>query len=143
MSFFVFFFLSWIFLECNDYYCGEGAICIVTRDGPTCKCPPGLLGNPFPGGTCVTDQCSAQLPCSEGQICINGRCKHRCETIVCGIGAVCDQATGKCVCEPKFIGNPDYLCMPRMYLPILLIFINKHHKNLFEKKKWIHLFLYF
>lgn len=101
--------------QCKDYYCGQGALCIVTRDGPTCKCPPGLLGNPFPGGACVTDQCSATRPCSDNQVCIGGRCKHRCEDIVCGIGATCEPSTGKCVCEPYFIGNADLLCMPRKY----------------------------
>lgn len=101
------------YAECNDYYCGQSAICIVTRDGPTCKCPQGLLGNPFPGGICVTDQCSSTQPCSDHQVCIGGRCKHRCENIVCGVGATCDQSTGRCVCEPNFVGSPDYLCMPR------------------------------
>lgn len=90
-------------------------MCIVTRDGPTCKCPPGLLGNPFPGGTCVTDQCSANHPCADNQVCIGGRCKHRCENVVCGVGATCEQSTGKCICELYFVGNPDYLCMPRTY----------------------------
>lgn len=98
---------------CTDYYCGQGAVCIVSRDGPTCKCPPGLLGNPFPGGNCATDQCSAAIPCSDGQVCIGGRCKHRCENVVCGVGATCEPHSGKCVCEPNFIGNPELLCMPR------------------------------
>lgn len=99
--------------ECNDYFCGQGAVCIVTREGPTCKCPPGLLGNPFPGGVCVTDQCSSSSPCADSQRCIGGRCKHRCENVVCGVGATCEQSSGRCVCEPNFVGNPDFLCMPR------------------------------
>lgn len=98
--------------ECQGYLCGEGALCIVTNRGPTCKCPPGQYGNPFPGGSCATDQCSANQPCTAPQACISGRCKHRCEGVVCGIGANCDVNSGKCVCEPSFIGNPDLLCMP-------------------------------
>lgn len=98
--------------QCENYACAQGAICIVTNEGPTCKCPPGELGNPFPGGSCLTDQCSAVRPCSEPQTCINGRCKHRCDGIVCGVGANCDGASGKCICEPYFVGNPDLLCMP-------------------------------
>lgn len=99
--------------ECSHYQCNTDAICIVTRDGPTCKCPPGLLGNPFPGGSCTTDQCSISRPCSDSQVCIGGRCKYRCDNVVCGIGATCDATNGKCVCEPNFVGNPDLLCMPR------------------------------
>ncbi|SPP80067.1 blast:Fibrillin-1, partial [Drosophila guanche] len=98
--------------QCQDVICGEGALCIPTSDGPTCKCPQGQLGNPFPGGSCSTDQCTASRPCDERQICINGRCKERCDGVVCGIGATCDKNNGKCVCEPNFVGNPDLLCMP-------------------------------
>lgn len=99
--------------ECSEYFCGHDAVCIVTPDGPTCKCPPGLLGNPFPGGDCVTDQCSPTRPCADAQVCIGGRCKHQCENVVCGVGATCNPSNGRCVCEPNFVGNPDLLCMPR------------------------------
>lgn len=98
--------------------CGRDAECIVTADGPTCKCPQGYLGNPFPGGNCVTDQCSSSQPCQDGQVCIGGRCKHRCENIVCGVGAKCNPSTGKCVCEANFIGNPALLCMPPVTKPV-------------------------
>lgn len=98
--------------QCKDIICGEGALCIPTSEGPTCKCPQGYFGNPFPGGSCSTDQCSASRPCAERQVCINGRCKERCEGVVCGIGATCDKSSGKCVCEPNFIGNPDLVCVP-------------------------------
>lgn len=106
------------FSECEGFLCGQGALCIVTSDGPTCKCPTGQLGNPFPGGTCLTDQCSSQRPCQSPQVCINGRCKHKCDGIVCGVGANCDSNTGRCVCEPYFVGNPDYICMPPVTKPI-------------------------
>jgi hypothetical protein len=92
-------------------------MCIVTTDGPTCKCPTGQLGNPFAGGSCTIDQCSAQRPCQSPQICINGRCKHKCDGVVCGVGAQCDGNTGRCVCEPFFVGNPDYICMPPVSKP--------------------------
>lgn len=98
--------------QCKDIICGEGALCIPTAEGPTCKCPQGSFGNPFPGGSCSTDQCSASRPCAERQVCINGRCKERCDGVVCGIGATCDRNSGKCVCEPNFFGNPDLVCVP-------------------------------
>jgi len=101
--------------ECDGFVCGTGAQCIVSYDGPTCKCIEGFMGNPFPGGQCVPDVCSPEIPCAEPSVCISGRCKRRCEGVVCGIGAMCDPLTNKCVCNPYFVGNPDLLCMPREY----------------------------
>lgn len=75
-----------------------------------------MNGNPFPGGECLTDQCSANSPCEGAQICIHGHCKERCEGVVCGGGAKCDKNTNKCICLPFFLGDPDLLCVPREYL---------------------------
>lgn len=99
--------------ECEDVVCASGAQCIVTNSGPTCKCLEGFMGNPFPGGECTTDVCSTKVPCAEPKICISGRCKQRCEGIICGLGAHCDKNSNKCVCDQFFVGNPDLLCMPR------------------------------
>lgn len=93
--------------------CGQGAQCIVTNSGPTCKCLEGFVGNPFPGGQCTTDLCSPTNPCEEPYICISGRCKQRCDGIVCGVGAHCNPNTNRCECNAFFVGNPDLLCMPR------------------------------
>uniref|UniRef100_A0A182M1U8 EGF-like domain-containing protein n=1 Tax=Anopheles culicifacies TaxID=139723 RepID=A0A182M1U8_9DIPT len=103
--------------QCEGYMCGQGAMCIVSNTGPTCKCPPGEMGNPFPGGSCTTDQCSTSRPCADPQVCINGRCKHKCDGVVCGVGATCDVASGKCICEPYFVGNPELICMPPVSSP--------------------------
>ncbi|CAB0029718.1 unnamed protein product, partial [Trichogramma brassicae] len=103
--------------QCDGYVCGEGAQCIVSYDGPTCKCIEGFMGNPFPGGQCLPDVCSPDVPCHEPNLCIGGRCKCRCEGVLCGVGAMCDPQTNKCVCNPYFIGNPDYLCMPPISPP--------------------------
>lgn len=104
---------------CNEQFpCGQGALCIVTSDGPICKCPTGQIGNPFPGGSCTIDQCSNQRPCKNPLVCINGRCKNKCDSgIVCGVGATCDSSTGRCVCEPNFVGTPDSICMPPILQP--------------------------
>lgn len=75
------------------------------------------MGNPFPGGQCAPDVCSTEIPCLEPSICISGRCKRRCESVTCGVGATCDPQTNKCVCNPYFIGNPDLLCMPPIEPP--------------------------
>lgn len=102
---------------CDGFSCGQGANCIVTANGPTCKCVEGYIGNPFPGGKCTTDVCSATNPCQHPSVCINGRCKERCESIICGVGATCDKSTNKCVCDSFFVGNPDLLCMPPFVAP--------------------------
>lgn len=98
---------------CEDVECAPGAQCVVTNIGPKCKCPEGFIGNPFPGGKCTRDICSKTTPCEEPKVCINGRCKQRCEGIVCGIGAHCDTSSNKCICDNYFDGNPNLLCMPR------------------------------
>ena len=100
---------------CEGFLCGPNSQCIVARDGPTCKCEGGFNGNPFPGGTCRPDQCSPTNPCADPQVCVNGRCKERCEGVVCGVGAKCDKNTNKCICLPYFLGDPDLLCVPRKY----------------------------
>lgn len=100
---------------CDGYICGHDAQCIVTSQGPTCKCPEGSIGNPFAGGSCKPDACSSTSPCTTPSICIAGRCKEKCQDHFCGIGASCNHETNECVCNPLFIGDPNYLCMPRKY----------------------------
>ena len=100
---------------CDGFLCGQNAKCIVANDGPTCKCEDDFSGNSFPGGFCSPDVCSVTNPCTDPQVCVNGRCKERCEGIVCGVGAKCDKATNKCICLPHFLGDPNLLCVPRKF----------------------------
>lgn len=102
--------------------CGINSQCIVTNEGPTCKCSEGFIGNPFAGGQCLIDVCSQTNPCAAPQVCISGRCKERCENVVCGVGAHCEKNTNKCVCDDFFIGNPELICMPRTYSISALFF---------------------
>ncbi|XP_025836180.1 neurogenic locus notch homolog protein 2-like [Agrilus planipennis] len=102
---------------CDRVLCADGAQCIVTSSGPTCKCLEGSIGNPFPGGKCTTDICSPKNPCPEPSVCVSGRCKQKCEDVICGVGAHCDQGSNKCVCNLNFIGNPNILCMPPITAP--------------------------
>lgn len=102
-----------IILGCDSYSCASGAQCIISKTGPTCVCPEGMVGNPFPGGTCRRDVCGPGSPCDEPLTCVAGRCRQRCEGVVCGVGASCDEDSGRCVCNAFFVGNPDLLCMPR------------------------------
>lgn len=99
--------------ECDGYLCGDNAECIVSAEGPTCKCLEGYNGNPFPGGACSPDVCSPRNPCQGSEVCVSSRCKVRCEGVTCGIGAKCDKNTNKCTCLPFHVGNPDLLCVPR------------------------------
>lgn len=104
-----------LFLGCDNFSCATGAQCIISRNGPTCVCLEGMAGNPFPGGQCTRDVCGAGLPCAEPLTCVAGRCRQRCDSVVCGVGASCDKNTGKCLCNAFFVGNPELLCMPRTY----------------------------
>lgn len=103
------------FSVCDDVICAPGAQCIPSNFGPTCKCLEGFLGNPFPGGKCTIDVCSITNPCEKPQICIGGRCKSRCEGIICGVGAHCDVNSNQCVCDDNFVGTPELICMPRKF----------------------------
>ena len=109
---------------CQDILCGDNAQCVVSSatslggTSTTCACLEGYNGNPFPGGACVPDVCSASLPCQDPQVCVSGRCKERCEGVTCGVGAKCDKATNQCVCLPFFIGKPDLLCVPPVVPPV-------------------------
>lgn len=103
--------------QCKDLICGKGAMCIPTSEGPTCKCQPKYRGNPFAGGVCKLDECTSINQCSFPQVCINGRCKERCDEVVCGISASCEKFTGKCVCDFNFVGDPNLLCMPPISIP--------------------------
>ncbi|XP_038215243.1 fibrillin-1-like [Zerene cesonia] len=102
---------------CDNYSCASGAHCIISKTGPTCVCPEGMVGNPFPGGICRRDLCGAGMPCEEPMSCVAGRCRQRCEDVVCGIGASCNEDTGRCMCNAFFVGNPDLLCMPPVAPP--------------------------
>lgn len=53
-------------------------------------------------------------------MCVQGRCKYKCEGVLCGVGAICDSKTGQCVCEKNFVGNPDSICMPPITSPSCL-----------------------
>ena len=93
--------------------CGNNAQCIVSSEGPVCVCLEGMLGNPFPGGTCTSSLCSARTSCpSKSQTCENGRCVDTCRGKNCGLNAQCDADTSSCVCAEGFVGDPEHVCMP-------------------------------
>jgi len=99
--------------DCDGTLCGSNAQCISSNAGPTCKCLDGFMGNPFAGGQCVPEVCSPFNPCQDPMICDAGKCKEKCGDVVCGVGAICDVSTNRCVCPPFHVGNPDYKCVPR------------------------------
>lgn len=122
-------------LGCDSYSCAVGAQCIISKDGPTCVCPEGTVGNPFPGGACRRDVCGPGVPCEEPLTCVAGRCRQRCDGVVCGVGAACNENTGKCVCNAFFVGNPDLLCMPRKcYFYFVMMPISNEDFIMFKTK---------
>ncbi|XP_026683577.1 latent-transforming growth factor beta-binding protein 4-like [Diaphorina citri] len=105
---------------CEGIVCAPGAACIVTPAGPTCTCADGARGNPFPGGACYPDLCSATQPCPALSVCVAGRCKARCAGVVCGAGAQCDPALDRCVCPPFYVGDPEFNCVPPVTMPVCI-----------------------
>ena len=102
---------------CHDMVCGVNAQCIISTNGPTCVCLQGTNGNPFPGGICFPEVCSAASPCPEPLTCVSGKCKERCQSNTCGLNAACDPSTNKCFCKEGFVGDGNFLCMPPISPP--------------------------
>ena len=99
--------------ECLGMTCGQNAQCIVSQEGPVCVCHEGMMGNPFPGGSCSPVVCSVRSPCpGRNQVCESGRCVDACGGKNCGLNAHCNSDTKTCVCREGFIGDPQLLCMP-------------------------------
>ena len=103
---------------CENVICGINAQCIISPQGPTCACSQGTIGNPFPGGSCVPEICSAANPCPQPLSCVSGKCRERCDQSSCGINAACDADTNKCFCQEGFVGDGNFLCMPPILPPI-------------------------
>ncbi|UYV71427.1 dp [Cordylochernes scorpioides] len=101
---------------CAGVWCSVNAKCIVnSQNQGICHCLKGFSGNPWAGGGCYPDHgCSASQPCGPSQDCVDGACVERCEKVQCGQGARCNKANGQCQCLPRFIGNPNVLCVPPM-----------------------------
>ena len=103
---------------CDGMICGLNAQCIAAASGPTCACTKGTTGNPFPGGSCVPEVCSAASPCPEPLSCVSGKCRERCDASSCGLNAACDLNSNKCFCREGFVGDGNFLCMPPILPPI-------------------------
>jgi hypothetical protein len=105
--------------QCDGTICGNNARCIVSPEGPSCVCIEGMMGNPFPGGSCSSVLCSSRNPCSgRSQICDTGRCVDTCSGKSCGLNARCDANTNACTCQEGFVGDPDMFCMPPIGPPL-------------------------
>lgn len=95
---------------CQEDSCGENAECHPVNHGIECKCPVGLLGNPYV--ECVQLKgCRSDSECSSSEACINGDCGSPCQ---CGIYANCEVKNHKayCKCPVGYSGNPVEGCSP-------------------------------
>ena len=77
-----------------DAFCRLG-VCVASCLGVTCK-----QGERCRDGACEIDRCAA-LRCPVDQVCFDGQCvPDLCKGIQCGIGRICQPATGQCEDDP-------------------------------------------
>lgn len=85
--------------KCNDPCpgsCGHMAECTVINHSPTCKCPIGMVGNPF-------EFCKIPI---EPEV--------KCNTVTCGANTECKMQNGAlgCICKKGYYGDPLIGCRP-------------------------------
>ncbi|CAH1100710.1 unnamed protein product [Psylliodes chrysocephalus] len=96
--------------------CAVNAECAPVDRKASCKCPPGLIGDPFI--KCYPQpqtrpECKADSECSNDKSCINQRCQNPCELAnPCGSNAECKTSFHRptCSCPRGWLGNPQINC---------------------------------
>ncbi|RZF34371.1 hypothetical protein LSTR_LSTR008910 [Laodelphax striatellus] len=103
--------------------CAPSALCSVANHIPTCRCPPGYVGNPHEACTIAPiekpAQCKKDADCASKLACFSAECRNPCyETKPCGANAECfvvdtlPLRTMSCLCQPGFVGDADVECKP-------------------------------
>lgn len=107
--------------------CATTAECKSTNHKAECRCPSGLLGNPFIH--CYEEsktkpECTSDSECSNDKSCINQRCQNPCiVSNPCGSKAECRTSVHRptCLCPDGWGGNPQIACFERKFLVIVEI----------------------
>lgn len=103
--------------------CAPTAICTVQNKRATCKCPAGLIGDPFSNcfkETPALPECTSDSDCSSNAACIDQRCLNPCaERNPCALNAECrvSQHRPLCYCPTGWGGDPQLECYKRKYTP--------------------------
>lgn len=101
--------------------CAITAQCEVTNHKALCRCPSGLLGDPFIRCYEIipsTPECKLDSDCSYDKACISQRCQDPCLIAnPCGTNAQCKTTQHRpiCLCPDGLGGNPQVLCYKRKY----------------------------
>ena len=95
--------------------CASNALCSAKNHRVTCKCPSGLIGDPY--DHCKAVECLVNEDCISQQSCSSGyRCINPCldSSPPCAPTAVCSVAahTTSCSCPSGTVGDPKIKCSP-------------------------------
>lgn len=92
--------------------CPISAICYGNNHRATCKCPPGLQGNPFE--RCERAECYSDYECPNDRACVDKYCVDPCkQNNPCANNAICfvSNHNSNCKCpESMPLGNPFSYC---------------------------------
>ena len=94
--------------------CAVNAICEPKNHRSTCRCPDGMLGDPFQH--CERVECHINQDCSTDMACRSNRCINPCLTDnPCAPTATCrtTQHNAACICPPGTLGDPLVACSPK------------------------------
>jgi hypothetical protein len=99
--------------------CHESALCVNLLGSFSCKCPVGLIGDPYGAPGCLQpDSCpNGDRDCPDAASCVQvhgqPRCRDRChDPTACGRNATCVTINHRhqCSCPPGSTGNPMVRC---------------------------------
>ena len=96
--------------------CAVNAICQARNHQADCRCPPGLVGDPFV--RCERVECNVNPDCPDDKGCVANKCVDPCLTAqadVCAPTASCRVRAhvASCFCPPGTVGDPFVQCGPR------------------------------
>ena len=93
---------------CRPSPCGINAECQTRNNAASCKCLPGLQGNPYIE---CKPECTINQECPSNLACVQQKCKDPCPG-VCGVHATCsvNNHYPNCQCDPGYTGDPFNVC---------------------------------
>ena len=93
---------------CRPSPCGINAECQARNNAASCKCLPGLQGNPYIE---CKPECTINQECASNLACMQQKCKDPCPG-VCGRNAFCsvNNHYPNCQCDPGYTGDPFNVC---------------------------------
>ena len=97
-----------------DNPCATNAICKGQNHAASCRCPQGLVGDPYV--KCETVECNINEDCADNKACVQHHCVNPCHfDNLCAPTAICTAINhaASCHCPSGFVGDPLVLCSPK------------------------------